>query len=551
MRTYQDMIKDYLTWYSAKINNIDFAYHNYIENQDEETQKIRTASVWEEILDLCYKTTEGIFWYTKFILGDLTNAGYPNAIIFNGLWYKWSKLIAKGDHIAIKCSRQHGKSTYWTVIQTVFRTSLYENYNVLITSASEDQAMMMLGFITRIIENNEFLMSKKAKSAKWSTTEMSYNGGTIVGKGVGSEVRGGTYDYILCDDILRSDNKLSDRDIENFVNEELEPMIFVRSGQIVIVGTPKSESDIFSYISEQIEDGSLWRMFNYPAIIDIDKKQILCPDRFTWEQLMKKKKVMGQMKFDKEFMCKTYSSGSQLFPPESRVAAKTMGKEWKTYSHALSTDTYEWQYYIGVDVARAGTASADFTVATVIAYNTRTHMKRIVYIWRKKGLKIPVQAKNIAMISQSFNHPIILVEKNNMGQDLIDELEDNYNLNIEAFTTGGRGQGKEDLIRMLMLAFENEKMIMPCADITSREMLSDLDKELDRFVVEITKAGNEVFKGSGRSHDDTVISLALANRCSQSHGYSPFAQTIDPPKKGQTALERYAANGDHREVIHL
>jgi len=544
------MIKEYLDWYSKKIDNIDLAYHNYIEGTDEETANVRRAGIWQDILDLCYKEVEGVYWFAKFILGDLTNAGYPNPIIFNGLWYNWAKLVAEGDHIAIKCSRQHGKSTFWTVIQPVYRTALYENYNVLITSASEDQAMMMLGFITRIIENNEFLTSKKAKSAKWSTTEMSYNGGKIVGKGVGSEVRGGTYDYILCDDVLRSDNKLSDEDISKFIDEELEPMIFVRRGQMIIVGTPKSESDIFSDIEQQIEDGSLWKLFTYPAILDMDKKEILCPDRFTWDQLMQKKKVMGQLKFDKEFMCQTYSSGSQLFPAENRKMARELGRKWKVYGHSLSQDARDWQYYIGVDVARAGTASADFTVVTVIAYNNKTQHKRIVWIWKKKGLKIPEQAKNIAMISKNFNHPVILVEKNNIGQDLIDDMIDNYNLNVEAFTTGGKGQGKEDLIRMLMLAFENEKMILPCADRQSREMMEELEKELDRFVVEITKAGNEVFKGSGRSHDDMVISLALANRCSQSHGYSPFAFSINSPN-GNTALERFAASGDQREIMRF
>lgn len=128
-----------------------------------------------------------------------------------------------------------------------------------------------MGFVVRIIENNEFLHSKKGKVSKWSTTEINYNGGKILAKGVGSEVRGGTYDYIVCDDILRSDNKLSDEDISTFIGEELEAMIFVRRGQIVIVGTPKSESDIFSEIEEKIDlkgDDSGWKLFSYPAILD-------------------------------------------------------------------------------------------------------------------------------------------------------------------------------------------------------------------------------------------------------------------------------------------
>jgi len=442
-------------------------------------------------------------------------------------------------------------STYWTVIQPIYRTTMFANYNVLVESASEDQAIMLLGYIMNIIVNNEFLDSKRAKNAKWSTTEISYNNGKVVGKGVGAEVRGGTYDYIVCDDILRSDNKFSDEDIEKFVGEELEAMIFVRKGQMVIVGTPKSESDIFSTIEELIRtsDNSGWTLHTYPAITNWEQKEVLCDDRFTWGQLMKKKDIMGQMKFDKEFMCKTYSSGSQLFPHELRSTAKKLGANYKVYSKAKPEEQSSIRYYVGVDCARAGTASADFTVLTVIAYNTKDNTKRVVWVWRKKGLKIKEQVDQIAEISRNFGHPIILVEKNNMGQDFIDIMVDNYNLNVESFTTGGKGQGKEDLIRYLVTAFENEKIILPTANEFSRDIISELDRELERFVVEVTRAGNEVFKGSGHTHDDMVISLALANRCSQSYGYEPFSYSLSNTKT--TPLERFASNNDEREVLRF
>ncbi|KKM62909.1 hypothetical protein LCGC14_1516920 [marine sediment metagenome] len=552
MRTYNQVMEDYLIWYSGKTNNNQYLPHKYLaEHLDDEELNIRKAGIWNEILDMCYKPVEGIYWFTKFILGDMTYAGYPNPIKFNNLWWEWSKMSTNGDHIAIKCSRQHGKSTKWTVIEPVYRCSLLEHYNVLISSASEDQAIMLLGHIQTIIDNNEFLSSKKNKNAKWSATEIAYNGGIIRGKGVGSEVRGGTYDYICCDDILRSDNKLSDDDIEKYIDEELEPMILVRNGQLIIVGTPKSETDIFSVIEDRIiesGEGLGWKIYTYPAITNWEKKELLCPDRFTWEQLMAKRNNMGQKKFDKEFMCKTYSSGSQLFPFEFRKRARELGVKWKLYSTAKSQDLKDWLYYIGIDCARAGTAGGDYTVVTVLAYNPKNQEKRIVWIWRKKGLKISEQVEQIAEISRNFNNPILLVEKNNMGQEFIDILVDNYNLNVEEFTTT-KGNKYEDLLRYLVIAFENEKIIIPSENQFSREIMQDLDRELERFVVEITKSGNEVMKGSGRSHDDMVISLALANRCSQAYGYSPFAEAIISSKT--TALERYAASGDFREVLNF
>ena len=497
---------------------------------------------------MSYRKEDGIYWFFKFILGDMTYAGYPEPIFFNKLWLEWSKLRRLGNHIAIKCGRQQGKSTYWTCIETVYRASMFKNYNVLIESASENQAIDQLSKVISIIVNNEFLVSKRAKSAKWSTTDLVYNGGVIRARGVGSEVRGGTYDYVVNDDILRSDNKLSDEGIERFIDEELEPMILVRKGQMVIVGTPKNSTDIFNTIEERIGEGAKWILKTYPAITDWEKKELLCPDRFTWEQLMAIREVQTHKKFDKEFLCKTYASGSQLFPPELRTTAKKRGARWTMYQSARPEDAKEWRYYIGVDTARSGAASADYTVVVVLAYNPETQEKRLVWYWRRKGLKISDQVQKIAEISRNFNNPVILVERNNLGQEFIEELVDNYNCIVESFLTT-KGTKFEDLIRGLINSFENEKMILPQGDRLSKEMVNKLDKELDRFVVEITKAGNEVFKGSGHSHDDLVIALALANRCSQSFGYKPFAATF--PSRHTTPLERFVASGDLKEVIRF
>ena len=543
MRTYLSMIKDFVEWYYKKTYDETYDPRTFFEGEELDVN-IRKGRAWQQLLNLCYGD-DGLFWFSKFILGNLTYAGYPEPIKFIKLWVDWTKISKEGDHISIQCPRQHGKSTYWTVIHPIYRASMFENYNILIESASEEQAVTFLNYIMNIINNNEFLKSKVVKASKWSETEIHYNGGKIRAKGIGSEVRGGTYDYIVVDDILRSDNKLSDDDIERFIDEELEPMLLVRKGQIIIVGTRKSETDIFSTIEGRIEENSGWKMFVYQAITDWDKKTILCPERFTWDQLMAKRTNMGRIKFDKEFQNLTYSSGSQLFTDEIRRKAMELGKDYCLYSRAKPEDRM-LHYYIGVDCARAGSASGDFTVVFVIAYNPETNLKRIVWVWKAKGLKISEQITKIAEISKAFNHPVILVEKNNIGQDLIDQLVDNFNLHIESFNTSKIT--KDDLIRFLITSFEHEKIVMPTGNEYSREVMKDLDKELAKFVVEVTRAGNEVMKGSGRSHDDMVMSLALANKCSQAYGYIPFAISFDKPKK-TTELERFSMTGNMDEII--
>ena len=114
-----------------------------------------------------------------------------------------------------------------------------------------------------------------------------------------------------------------------------------------------------------------------------------------------------------------------------------------------------------------------------------------------------------------------MVETNNFGQDMIDDLVDNYNVYVEPFTTGGKGQKKDELIRFLITSFEHEQISIPRGDRYSRQQMDILESELSKFCVTLTPAGNERFEGIG-SHDDTVMALALANKCTQVAGV-PFA----------------------------
>ena len=545
MRTNDNIIESYLEWYYPKIKDEKYNPKTFFKG-DEIDVKVRKAYVWKKILDMCYYEKDGAYWFFKFILKDLIYAGYPEPIRFNKLLWEWTKLSKTGDHIVILCPRQHGKSTFWSVLTTIYRATIFKNYNVLIESSAEEQAIIFMDFISKIIKNNEFLMSRVSLKGRWSSSEISYNGGKIVGKGLGSEVRGGTYDLIIVDDVLRSDNKFSDEDVESFIDEELEPMLLVRGGQIIVVGTKKSSTDIFETLQERAERDGAWKFIKYQAIIDWEKHIVLCPDRFTWEQLMQKRKTMGFTKFDKEFQCESVSRGSRVFSDDVLTTAKKLGIGHEIQERANKGTSDPWSYYMGIDTARAGTASADYTVAFILGYNSKTHKKRLCWVWRKKGMKIINQVKEIGETALKYNYPVVLVEKNNLGQDFIDELVARYNLTIESFTTTPKS--KEDLIRFLVSEFENERILLPGVDKKSRDMTKMVVGELSKFIVEITRAGNEIMKGSGRSKDDIVIALALANKATQAFSNIPFMQAI-PADKGKTELELYAETNDMANVI--
>ena len=308
----------------------------------------------------------------------------------------------------------------------------------------------------------------------------------------------------------------------------LEPMIFDRRGQMILVGTPKTGTDIFSTITLRIKDdvNCPWRLYKFPAIIDEKNRILQCPDRFTWEYIESKKHSMGALKFAREYQLEFFSRDTSLFPESLIKLSKEKGKDLVLLEKSDKRDS-NWVFVVGVDVARSGSVAADYSVAVILAYNTINQEKQLVHIWRSKGLKIKEQAEELAYISKSFNHPYFLVEQNNMGQDMLDDATDNWNLNIEAITTGAHTTGKsirkEELIRFLILAFEHEQIVLPQGDEYSKEQMQILEEELSKFCVLATPAGNEMFKGVG-AHDDCVIALALANRATQVVGI-PFAVT--------------------------
>ncbi len=402
---------------------------------------------------------------------------------------------------------------------------LFKHKRVIIISSSQEQANSRLEELKHIIENNEWLISKKNPS-KWAIETIGYNGGYIIVKGIESEILGQHVDRIILDDILRSDNKISDRQIEDAIDMTLDPMLLNRDGQMIIVGTPKSETDIFTTINVRIKEEKKcpWKLFKYPAVLDYEKKILQCPDRFTWKQIMDKRLSMGALKFAREYQLEFFSRETSLFPERLLKAAKVKGKEFKLMDK-LDTRGPNWSIVFGVDVARSGSVSADYSVAIGLACNIITQEKQIIHFWRSKGLKITEQAKQLADISIKFSNPYFLVEQNNMGQDMIDNLIDNHNINVDAFITGGVGQKKEELIRFLILAFEHEKISIPQGGEFTKDQMTILEDELAKFCVTYTPAGNERFEGIG-SHDDIVMALALANRASQTVGV-PFALATD------------------------
>jgi len=112
-----------------------------------------------------------------------------------------------------------------------------------------------------------------------------------------------------------------------------------------------------------------------------------------------------------------------------------------------------------------------------------------------------------------------MVERNNIGQDMVDQLSDDYGIPVETYLTSftGKSNKKEDLVRYTVQCLENELIVFPSGNeeemaspgFTERDVMIELRNELEAFSIVQTPAGNETFKGVG-SKDDACMSLCLA-----------------------------------------
>jgi len=147
---------------------------------------------------------------------------------------------------------------------------------------------------------------------------------------------------------------------------------------------------------------------------------------------------------------------------------------------------------IGVDWAR----NVDYTV--FIAMDPKT--RRVVAYWRMRGLGYPTQIKRLKTYANKFGSvETIWHDKTGVGVALDDMLaETELPYRGITFTNAS----KNEMMVKLMLAFEQGDIGIP--------QIEQMINELNDIEVKTTLTGLPTYAASDGSHDDTVMSLALA-----------------------------------------
>lgn len=439
---------------------------------------------------------------------------------------EWFELVKKHKRLSLMAFRSSGKSELFFVLYPIWRAFTQPNFQGILVSNSEKQAIRLLRRIKQRIESNPVLSTSipSSRSDSWSKTELTLSNGSWIGsKPYNENLRGEHVDFIGADEL----GEYKDYEI---LKKVCLPMLRAKGGNFVGVGTPTSELDLL----HTIEKEDFFRSFKtarYPAIT---------PTKNYFEQRYPNTKIVdqgniielhddgvlvdtfSQLDWSQEFLLKPLGDSDQLFP-------------WQLIQYSFdNTQAFHYQpkntcrYYFGVDFAISAQAAADYTVITVMEREHDSDEIRVVNIDRSKGLSYEMQKRKIQTLAQVYKPVKLLCDDGNVGKIFLQELK-REGLPVEGYHFGGAGnimsQNKRELFMKLREQFERQKIVINSAqnDLRTRQTVNYLMNEMSKFGIKVDKVTKSTkFEGIGK-HDDMVDSLALAVWASAGKSSGSFA----------------------------
>lgn len=413
---------------------------------------------------------------------------------------EWYELMEKFPRLSLQAYRGSGK-TNWVAAYYVWKATFISNLNFLILSFNFEQSKLVLKLIRRMFVDNDLLKNfvPEGREATWKATELTVKTGcTFYSKTYGEGVRGLRIDFLFCDEAGLYEDKA-------LFWKAVSPVVQLNRGKVIVLGTPTSHIDLF----HELEENDEYYCTKYPAEKD---GEVLWPQKYTLadkdengrRSLKQVKKEIGELPYMQEYLLIPISSANSLYPYE--LTLKCLDKNVGFLAYGKINE----RYFIGVDLAV--TTNGDYTVITVMHANNDG--KRIVQAQRFRG-SFEEQKMRLSKLYKDFKPVKICIDKTGCGEQIVKELMEAIpSIEPVHFTA----EEKYKMLMDLRHEFENYNISIPGSkdDSNAYAHSTTLLKELNEFTIKL-KLETGRLKFSSGAYDDTVISLALANKASISN----------------------------------
>lgn len=421
----------------------------------------------------------------------------------------WCEIIQSHKYACVLAARDHGKSFMFSNAYPCWQLYRYKpvtakqklNNRGLLISFSMQQAVDLMSIIKDSVEGNDILRERIYNKDKWSATDIkAKTGSRLTVKGFGSSVRGIHPYWIMVDDGLK-DNVIYSQDQRtkniNYFHSVLMNAI-IPGGKVNVVGTPFHNQDLYGDLKTKPN----WKVFEYPSVFPDGR--ILWENRYTFADLMEKRKGQGNLIFSRELLCRPITSDSTIFPMEILNNSILRMDKYTLVNNRESFPVKFDRVVVGCDFAISGSVGADYSVYTVWGIDDKDTMW-LLYALREKGLSFAQQITHLKLINQNFRPDVMVLENNNFQQIFVSEA-DKAGLPVVPHTTTGKKHDLKEGWASLALLFERGCIKLPYGDQKSKDFA-------DMAMLEFSSVAYTDDKGlvSTDGHDDICSSFWLSS----------------------------------------
>lgn len=257
--------------------------------------------------------------------------------------------------------------------------------------------------------------------------------------------------------------------------QSILPTLSAAGKKCIITGTPKRKNwfyDVFMLGKSQTHT-------NHKSYHGSSVDSPYVSKEFIEEQ----KRTLPPKIFKQEFLAEWQDNEGAVFQGLDKVC---INEVWP--------DQNQSKVYAGLDIGNKG----DYSVLTII-----DELGRVLYMWRDNRIEYSQIADKVAEICRHYKVRDLLVETNGVGDPVFEMIKKRYSRTSPLFQTN---QTKENIIRRLMGDIQDTTLELP-----SFNLFPTLQEELEIFEYEVLPSGKIRYTHPQGFHDDTVLSLAIAN----------------------------------------
>ena len=385
-------------------------------------------------------------------------------------------ILGSGAKYHVACvGRQFGKSLmginlalYWAINNN--------NTKILWVSPVYSQATKVQKEIIAAIGHTDIV-----KSANYSSNEIELRNGSVIlfrSAERYDNIRGLTVDYGIIDEAAFCKNEA--------YSEAIKPVFLVKGKKVLFISTPKGKN--WFYNLYQLGKSPDHPNYQYYHGSSYDTPFI------NVEEIEDAERTLPERVFQQEYLAQFIDGGGEVF----QNLDNNKFRAWPTPIGKV---------YCGVDLGK----QEDSTVATFI-----DSVGNVVEIYRDQKTEWSKMIQQINQRVKKWN-ATVMIEVNGIGDPLFEQFK-KLHANTHPFTTTSRT--KNEIIEGLILDMNEGTVRIPHQDL-----FPALVSELETFTYEYNPKTRSIKYGHPKGlHDDTVISLAIANyNRKQNKSYGQYA----------------------------